>query len=133
PALSAQAVRALGNIGCADDRVRSALVGLWPAALRLHAGRAEVAIALCKLRLAGGDVLLTITAALVANQDTSLRKAAAEALAWCSKNETDVVPALLAASLGDANEEVRRTAQAGLDRMRLSPERAIQLCSRRLG
>jgi HEAT repeat protein len=133
PALGAQAVRALGNIGCADGRVRSALVGLWTAALRLHAGRAEVAIALCKLRIASGDVLVAITAALVANQDACLRKAAAEALAWCGKNETDVVPALLAASLGDTNEEVRRTAQAGLDRMRLSPERAVQLCARQLG
>jgi hypothetical protein len=92
-----------------------------------------VAIALCKLRIAAPNLLGTIIATLVANQDACLRKAAAEALAWCSKNGTDVVPALLRASLGDPNEEVRRMAQAGLDRMRLSPERAIHLCSGQLG
>jgi HEAT repeat protein len=133
PALCAQGIRALGNIGCADDRVRSVLVSRWTSSLQLHGGKAEVAIALCKLRIAAPNLLGTIIATLVANQDAGLRKAAAEALAWCSKNGTDVVPALLRASLGDPNEEVRRMAQAGLDRMRLSPEKAIQLCSGQLG
>ena len=108
PPLSSQAIHALGNIGCADDRVRSVLVDLWFSPLQLQSGKAQVALALCKLRIAAQNVLGTVTGTLTANQDACLRKAAAEALAWCSKNETNVVPALLAASLSDAKEEVRQ-------------------------
>ncbi len=133
PALSAQAIRALGSIGCADDRVRSVLVNLWLSPMQLQSGNAQVAIALCKLHIAVPNLVGTVTRTLVANQDACLRKAAAEALAWCSKNETDVVPALLTASLSDTNEEVRQMAQAGLDHMRLSHEKAIRLCSKQLG
>jgi HEAT repeat protein len=133
PALSAQAARALGNIGCADGRVRAALVRLWPPAPQLRAGSVQVAIALCKLHIPAEGLLGTVTRALMADQDPCLRKAAAEALAWCGKKETDVVPALLAASLGDTNEEVRQLAQAGLDHMRLAHGEAIGLCARQLG
>jgi len=133
PPLSAPAIHALGNIGCADDRVRSVLVNLWLSPLQLPSGKAQVAIALCKLHIEIQHLLGTVTGTLMANQDACLRKAAAEALAWCSKNETDVVPALLTASLSDTNEEVRQMAQAGLDRMRLSHEKAIHLCCRQLG
>jgi HEAT repeat protein len=133
PALSAQAARALGGIGCADDRVRSALVNLWASRLQLRIGDAQVAIALCKLHIAAPNLLGTVTRTLVVDQDVCLRKAAAEALAWCGKNETDVVPALLTAALGDTNEEVRQAAQAGLGQMRLAREQAIRLSSRQLG
>jgi HEAT repeat protein len=133
PALSAQAARALSSIGCADSRVRSALVNLWASRLQLRIGDVQVAIALCKLHIAAPNLLGTVTRTLVVDQDVCLRKAAAEALAWCAKNETDVVPALLTAALGDTNEEVRQAAQAGLDQMRLSHEKAIRLCSRQLG
>jgi HEAT repeat protein len=133
PAIMDQVVRALGNIGRADDSVRSALVGLWPSPPQLQSNNAQVAIALCKLRIAAPNLVVALTKTLVTNQDARLRNAAAEALAWCGKDETDVVPALLTASLGDTNEEVRQTAQAGLDRMRLSPEEAIRLCSKQLG
>ena len=133
PPLSSQAIHALGNIGCADDRVCSVLVNLWLSPLQLQSGKAQVAIALCKLHIAAPNLLGTAIGTLVANQDAGLRKAAAEALAWCSQNETDVVPALFAASVSDANEEVRQMAQAGLDHMRLSHEKAIQLCCRQLG
>jgi HEAT repeat protein len=133
PSLAAQAIQALGNIGCADDRVRSVLVNLWLTPLQLQSGKAQVAIALCKLHIAAQNLLGTVTETLLANQDIGLRKAAAEALAWCNKNETDVVPALLTASLSDPKEEVRQMAQAGLDHMRLSHEKAIQLCCRQLG
>jgi len=44
-----------------------------------------------------------------------------------------VVPALLIASLSDTNEEVLQKAQRGLDRMRLSHEKALHLCSGQLG
>jgi len=133
PALSAQAIRALGNIGCADDRVRSVLVKLWLSPLLLDSGKAQAAVALCKLHIVTENLLRTLTRTLVADQDVCLRKAAAEALAWCSKNETDVVPALLTATLSDKNEEVRQMAQAGLDKMRLSHEKAIHVCSGQLG
>jgi HEAT repeat protein len=133
PALSSQAIHALGSIGCADDGVRSVLVDLWLSPLQLQSGKAQVALALCKLHIAAQNLLGTVTRTLMADQDACLRKAAAEALAWCSKNETDVVPALLTASLSDTNEEVREMAQAGLDQMRLSHEKAIRLCCRQLG
>jgi HEAT repeat protein len=92
-----------------------------------------VAIALCKLHIAAPNLLGAVTRTLVASEEVRLRKAAAEALAWCGKNETDVVPALLTAALGDTNEEVRQAAQAGLDHLRLSHENAVRLCSRQLG
>jgi HEAT repeat protein len=133
PALSVQAIRALGDIGCADDEVRSALLDLWLSPVQSQGGKAQVAVALCKLHITTPNLLATMTAALVGNQEAALRKAAAEALAWCGKEESDVVPALLTASLGDTNEEVRRAAQAGLDRMRLTHEEAIRLCSEQLG
>ena len=133
PALSAQAIRALGNIGCADNRVRSVLVNLWLAPLQDQGSKAQAAIALCKLGLADQSLLLVLAKILVTNQDASLRKAAAEALGWCSKEATDVVPALLAASFGETNEEVRQVAQAGLDQMGIAHEKAIPLCCRQLG
>jgi HEAT repeat protein len=133
PVLSAQAARALGNIGCADSRVRSALLTLWLPSPQLQARSVQVAIALCKLHIVAESLLATVTRTLVTSQEPCLRKAAAEALAWCGKKEPDVVPALLSASLGDSNEEVRRVAQAGLDRMLLSHGDAVRLCARQLG
>jgi len=132
PALSARVIRALGNIGCADERVRSVLIDLWLSPLQFGSAKAQVAIALCKLHITTETLPGTVTATLVANQDATLRKAAAEALAWCGTEETDVVPALLTASLSDTNEEVRQMAQAGLDQMRLSHEDAIKLCAAQL-
>jgi HEAT repeat protein len=133
PALTAHAVRALGAVGCADGRVRSTLINLWIPTLQLQGCTAQVAIALCRLHIAAEHLLETLTRTLVTNQEASLRKAAAEGLLWCSKNEPDVVPALLTASLSDTNEEVRQMAQAGLDQMGLSQEKAIDLCARQLG
>jgi len=132
PALSAHAIRALGDIGCSDAKVRSVLVNLWLSTEQLARGKAQVAIALCKLQFEVPKLLETLTRSLLTNQDASLRKAAAEALAWCSRNETDVVPALLTAQLSDTNEEVRQMAQAGLDQLDVSPEKAIQICARQL-
>ncbi len=133
PALTSQAVRALGNIGHADSKVRSVLVNLWVPTPQLQSGTAQVAIALCKLHVAAPNLLETLARTLVTNQDVTLRKAAAEALAHCGKNDPDVVPALLASSLTDTNEEVRLMAQAALDQMRLSHEKAIDLCAKQLG
>ncbi len=133
PALSTLAIRALGNLGCADERARSVLVNLWLSPLQHQNGKAQVAIALCKLHIPAQNLIGTLAKTLVASQETNLRQAAVEALAWCSKNDSDVVPALLMASLSDKKEEVRQMAQAVLDRMRLSHEQAAHLCSRQLG
>lgn len=133
PALSAQAVSALGNLGCADERVRSVLVNLWLSPLQQQNCKTQTAISLCKLRIPVPNLLETLAKTLVANQEVNLRQAAAAALGWCSKNDSDVVPALLMASLSDKREEVRKTAQAGLDRMGLSNEKAAHLCSKQLG
>jgi HEAT repeat protein len=133
PGFTDQVVCALANIGRADESVRSALVGLWPSPQQLQSDNAQVAIALCKLRVAARNLVGAVTKTLVTIQDTRLRKAAAEALAWCDKDETDAVPALLTASLGDSNEEVRQMAQVGLERMGLSHEEAIHVCFAQLG
>jgi HEAT repeat protein len=132
PALATQAVRALGDIGCADQSVRSALVNLWLSPVQSPNNQVQVAIALCKLHIDARGLLRFLTTTLVANQDACLRKSAAEGLAWCGKNEIDVVPALLTAALNDKDEKVRQVAEAGLAQLRLSHEKAIHLCATQL-
>jgi HEAT repeat protein len=132
PTLAVVAVRALSDIGCADQRVRTALVNLWLSTGQSQKSLRQVAIALCKLKIEAKGLLRYLTSTLVAGQDASLRKAAAEALAWCSKDEVDVVPALLTAALHDKDEGVRLMAQAGLDQLRLSRAKAIDLCAAQL-
>jgi HEAT repeat protein len=132
PTLAAQVVRALGDIGCTDQCVRSALVNLWLAPAQSPNSHVQVAIALCKLKTDAKGLVRFLTSTLVANQDASLRKSAAEGLAWCTKNEIDVVPALLTAALNDKDEAVRQLAEAGLAQLRLSHKKAIHLCSMQL-
>jgi HEAT repeat protein len=131
-ALSIQVVRAIGNIGCGDERVRSSLLSLWSSPTYTEAGKAQVAIALCKLQIDANNLVGTLTKNLMSHQDAIYRKAAAEALARCSENALDVVPALLAASTRDTNDEVRQMAKAGLDQMGLTPEKAVHLCAKQL-
>jgi HEAT repeat protein len=130
-ALADRVARALGDIGCADQRVRAALVNLWLYPVHSHSNQVQVAIALCKLKIDARGLLKYLTATLVANRDTSLRKAAAEALAWCSKNDVDVVPALTA-GLYDDDEDVRRLSEAGMTQLRLTKEKAVYLCAHQL-
>jgi HEAT repeat protein len=130
--LAMQAVKALSEIGCADQRVRAGLVGLWQASIHSQSSQANTASALCKLRIAVPGLLRMLTHNLSAGQDESLRRSAAEGLAWCDKADTDVVPALLAATLGDKHEEVRKLAQAALDQMQVSHEQGMQLCAKHL-
>jgi|GEM_PF-2407521 len=130
--LAVQVVRALGDIGCADQRVRSALVNLWLSPNQSQTFQIQTAIALCKLKIDAGDLLSVLTKSLAGHQDSFLRKSAAEALAWCGRNEVDVVPALLTAALNDKDEKVRQTAEAGLAQLRLSREKAMQLCAKQL-
>jgi HEAT repeat protein len=132
PAFSIQVVRTIGNIGCGDERVRSALLGLWSSPTYTEAGKAQVAIALCKLQIDAKNLVGTLTRNLMSHKDAIYRKAAIEALARCSKNALDVVPALLAASTSDTSEAVRQMAQAGLDQMGLTPEIAVHLCAKQL-
>lgn len=132
PALAAHVIRALGNIGGADQRIRSTLAKLWLSPTQFQGSQAQVAIALCKLKIDTPGLPAMLARNLVANQENSQRKSAAEALAWCDKEEIDVVPALLTATLSDTNDEVRQTAQAGLDHLRLSKKKAIGLCAKQL-
>ena len=92
--LEALQSRLLEMGGLAEERVRAALVGLWQSPLHSQSGKAQVAIALCKLGLATQDLIGTVAKALVGDQDASNRKSAAEALTWCNKTAIDVVPAL---------------------------------------
>ena len=127
-----QVVRALSDIGIADQRVRSALIDLWLSASQSQTTQIHVALALCKLKLDAKGLLRFITTTLVASQDAMLRQSAAEALGWCNRNEVDVVPALLTAALQDKKEEVRQTAEAALNQLGLTREKAIRLCSKQL-
>jgi HEAT repeat protein len=125
-------VRAIGNMGCDDERVRSSLLGLWSSPTYTEAGMAEVALALCKLQIDAKNLVGTLTKNLMSHKDAIYRKAAAEALARCSRDALDVVPALLTASESDTNDEVRQMAKSGLDHMGLSPEKAAYLCVKQL-
>src|SRR5205823_6301238 len=128
PSLAVQAVRALCEIGCADERVRTALADLWLSPGASPGVLAEAAIAQCRLMIGPGGLTKVLTSSLAGNQDAGVRKSAAEALAWCRKNEPDVVPVLLRAALNDKNEDVRRAAEAGLVKLGLCRERAIGIC-----
>jgi HEAT repeat protein len=128
---AARVARTLGEIGCADQKVRVALVNLWLFAIQIPESRVQVGIALCKLRLDAPGLLPTLTSILVMHRSAPLRKAAAEALGWCSKNDRDAVPALMAA-LSDDDEDVCRIAEAGLTHMHLTVKQAIHLCAKHL-
>jgi HEAT repeat protein len=130
-ALADRVARALGDIGCADQRVRAALTNLWLFPVHSHSNQVQIAIALCKLKLDARGLLKYLTATLVGSRDTSLRKSAAEALAWCSKNDIDVVPALTA-GLYDDDEDVRKLAEAGMAQLRLTQPKAIHVCAQQL-
>jgi HEAT repeat protein len=163
PPLVSEGVRALSNIGCADERVSAALANLWDAsgstvpcrgrpipfqlpgnrcwgwrqvplgAMAQAALQLEVALALCKLRIEAAGVLHVLTQTLVKSREVTLRKTAALALGWCGKTDPDVAPALLSAALKEKDEDVRQTAEASLRTLGLSHEKAVQLCARQLG
>jgi HEAT repeat protein len=130
--LAVQAIRALGHIGCASQRVRTALIDLWRSPTQTPDSPMEIALALCRLGIDAEGLVSFLTHHLMASPENSLRKAAAEALGWRHKKDNDVVPALLAAAGHDKDEAVRQIAQASLDQLRLSQEAAIQLCAKQL-
>jgi hypothetical protein len=130
--LVAKTVRALGEIGCADQRVRSALVSLWQPTASVQKVQIQLAIALCKLKINAPGLQKYLTKTLAPGNEVALRKSAAEALGWCNKSDVDVVPALLLASEVDTDEEVGQAANASLSRMHVSREKAIELCAKQL-
>jgi HEAT repeat protein len=99
-----------------------------------HTDKAQVQVAfgLCKLGIKAEGLVGFLTGTLGASPDSSFRRLAAEALAWCRKNEPDVVPTLLASALNDKDEAVRQVAEEGLARLGLSHERAARLCAKQL-
>jgi HEAT repeat protein len=131
PTLVVEGVRALGHIGCADERVSAALVDLWVSP-KSASVQLEVASALCKLKIQAAGLLRVLTTTLVTSREVPHRKAAALALAWCSKTDPDVVPALLTAALKEKDDDVRQVAEAGLRQLRLSHEQAVQMCAQQL-
>jgi HEAT repeat protein len=130
--LVTQSIRALSGIGVADSRVRTALIGLWQSPAHSQNMAVQLAICLCKLKIHAEGLLKYLTSTLVANQDASLRRSAAEALALCGKTELDVVPALLTAALNDKDDDVRRIAEEGLAHLKLNHEKAAYLCAKQL-
>jgi HEAT repeat protein len=131
-ALILQAVRALGSIGCADQRVKAALTDCWLQPLPSQQLQVQVGIALCKLGIDAKGLKRSLANALIVNQEASIRKAACEALSWCGENDSDVVPALLLAALNDKNEDVRHSADAALAHMGVKREKAIGICAKQL-
>ena len=69
--LAARVARALGDIGCADHRVRSALTNLWLLPMDDQNSRMLIAIALCKLKIDARGLLPHITKTLMANPQNS--------------------------------------------------------------
>ncbi len=130
-AMVGRVARALGEIGSAEHKVRQALINLWKLPIACPQSRVQIALALCKLKIDAPGLLPTLASTLVVSPNAGLRKAAAEALCWRTKNDLDVVPALTAA-LCDEDEEVRKMAGAGLVRMRLSTDKALQLCGKQM-
>lgn len=130
--LANQAIRALGNIGFAGEPVKTALTDLWMSSALSQSTLIQVATTLCKLKIDARMLVRFLTGTLMTNPDAALRKAATEALALCNKNDLDVVPALLTATLNDKDEDVRRMAEASLTHLRLTREGAVQVCAKQL-
>jgi HEAT repeat protein len=136
--IRSEAATALGKIGMqarkhAGQSIRIALVALWRSPNHTKYLHVRAAAALCRLKCDVPGLSSFLTSTVVADQDFALRVSAAEVLAWCSKDEVDVIPALLTAALTDKSEEVCQTAEASLDQLRLSRKKSIQLCARQLG
>jgi HEAT repeat protein len=129
--LAACVARALGEIGCADQRVRAALLSLWSLSIRDEHSRAQVAMALCKLKIEAPGLIDSLTETLVGHGKAGARLPAAEALSWCSKDAVGVVPALMAA-LTDEDEPTKEAAKRGLARMAVSPAKGVQICCEQL-
>lgn len=123
---------ALGEIGCADAQVTAALRNLWSLAIRCETSRFQVAHALCKLGIEAPALIETLTGMLSGHAKVAARQAATEALAWRRPDEVGVVPALIVA-LHDEDESIRGLAEAGLQRMKLSKAKAVQVCCHQLG
>lgn len=132
PSLFIRTLRALGEIGCADQRVRGALADLWTSAAQTRDSLAQLASALAKLGVDAPGLVPYLTNSLIGSPDSSLRKLAAESLAWRQKEETDVVPALLKAAVSDKDDDVRRIAEEGLTELKLTHEKALAICAKQL-
>jgi HEAT repeat protein len=127
-----ETVRALASIGCADDKVQTALVALWRSPPSIKGVQVQVAVALSKLKIQADGVQLLLTRTLVMEQNAALRLAAAGGLACCSSEETDVVPALLLVALNDKIEYVRTQAETTLAQLLPSREQCFRLCALQL-
>ncbi|HEV3118721.1 MAG TPA: HEAT repeat domain-containing protein [Gemmataceae bacterium] len=130
--MAVHVVRALGGIGHADERVRTALVELWASPAHSQTGRVHIGVVLCKFKIKAEGLAKILTSTLVTNKDASLRQLSAEALSWCHEDELDVVPALLTAALTDQDEKVKQVAQAALARLCPSPDKCVHLCLKQL-
>jgi HEAT repeat protein len=127
--LAGRVARALGGIGCTHDAVCTALEKLWLSSA--GSSKSQAAVALCQLGCDAPGLMTALTGNLVSRRDAAFRKAAAEALGWCSKKQAGVVPAL-AAALTDEDEDIRQLAASGLQRMGVSQAEALQSCCKQL-
>lgn len=130
--LAVRIILALNDIVGADRKVRSALVDLWQAPDQSQVNQVQIALALCKLKIDARNLVPFLTRTVVANPDANLRRLSAEALGSCSKNDTDVVPALLLCALNDKDEKIRPFATTALTQLKLTNEKAVVVCARQL-
>lgn len=127
----ARVARALADIGKSDPKIHAKLSNLWLTPGLSESCREQLALALCKLDIDVAGLRHVLTKALLTNSHLSSRKVAAEGLSCCDPDSIGVVPAVVIA-LHDADEEVRALATAGLQRMKLTKEEAIERCGEQL-
>lgn len=132
PSLAMQAIRAIVLIGVNNDRIRTALTDIWRSAALIQNVRVEVAIALCQLKIECSGVLEFLTGTAAGSPSATERRAAVGALAHCNRQQPDVVPALVRAALNDKDDEVRKLADESLGQLKLTREKAMEICARQL-
>src|SRR5204862_4388045 len=96
--LAVRVACALGEIGGADARVRSALSDLWRSTISRPITQIQISLALCKLKVDAPGLLTRLTAGALSGPNASHRVSACQSLAWSCKTQVGVVPALTAAS-----------------------------------
>jgi HEAT repeat protein len=129
--LAVRVACALGEIGGADARVRSALSDLWRSTISRPITQIQISMALCKLKVDAPGLLASLTAGAVAGPNASHRVSACQSLAWCCKTQVGVLPALTAACYDD-DETVAAAAKAALEQLGVSLPKAIQACVKQL-
>jgi HEAT repeat protein len=129
--LAVRVTCALGEIGVSDAKVKSVLSELWRSTVTRPLMQIQIAVALCKLKVDAPGMVASLAAGAVTGPNAGHRAAACQSLAWCCKTQIGVIPALTAAAYDD-DETVRAAAEAGLEKLGMPLNKAIQACVKQL-